>query len=237
MTSNVTDFAQLEGDTYVLHPQLHDQLTARGIAPQRVVIVATLKEFNERYVLTRLEEREKVANELMSGTFTGFEMKTLIEWELDAVFSPPDALELPPGNVGFPAAVWEAGYRGDVSDLVLSSVSVKRLPSEELYVAAEFETSAWFEVEVDADSHLGWDIDDERSIGQHSVYGSLPRKISGSITLTYDPATEAVTSIGIERLDVAVWRVEAASANSAEVGKRLREVPWAEWQAWELHDA
>jgi hypothetical protein len=64
VTNNARDFA--EGAK--LHPDLLADLRSSGVDPSRVTWIASIRDFNERYIVPRLREEEALKAELVSGT-------------------------------------------------------------------------------------------------------------------------------------------------------------------------
>jgi PIN domain len=88
VTNNARDFA--EGAK--LHPDLLADLRSSGIDPSRVTWIASIRDFNERYILPRLREEEALKAELVGGTAADASLRQWATSHLDDLLTSEDLL-------------------------------------------------------------------------------------------------------------------------------------------------
>jgi len=88
ITNNARDFA--EGTK--LHPDLRADLRSSGVDPSRVTWIASIRDFNERYILPRLREEEALKAELVGSTPAGESLRRWVTSHLDDLLTSEDLL-------------------------------------------------------------------------------------------------------------------------------------------------
>lgn len=205
VTGDMSDFA--EGDA--LAPDLHAEI----LNPQRLEILPSLKAFNEKFVLPRLEMLEEVRNRLQTGVDSPFDIEKWLQMNLMDLI-PSD--ELGPIVAGFPYGVGSGWARQIVALHRISVDEVRELGSGQRFVRLSVEVDVEVSIDIDWEDYIRYP-EVREWVGEKSepfTYSSSQgvERLTVCVELILDAATSELVVEELVAIDGPYGSVELTSS-------------------------